>query len=457
MQNRTLSKQDYSLLNKYLTEAIKTERSDVFQTSFANSFSYYDLKMDAKDKFEILGKVVRKIRICISIEKSSCLTISFTNGSKLTTSVTNPEFIEYFKKISQPNHMFAQMGEEPLEWEHKTVSDLYEYSKHLTPTENYEIIHGEIIIGIYRIYHKKNLALLNIIDGGCGNGKFLKYYEQRNVVDNVKLLGFDFNSKNIEECKNEYKGDCHFREGNLLELQKIIREGKEAKSLHREAPTILILSGTLTRLVLKNAFEAVQILQQAMNEKIDYIIGGGQTTPLINPFIAKRVGLKPYMVGSSFGARNFFFYQRMSQTEILQNKINKIKKRNMLDLSLAPNPAQLIKTLDNTHYIRDGLTIDLSFCALTRELIESLNEISKKYVNIKLIFWHWDKSVVDQFSDCFSGKFEISVNVVKDESYLMAPRAFFTEVQTNLCLFPAKKTTKVSGITYDILTPSFHN
>jgi len=452
MQNRTPLKPDHALLTKYLTEAIKAERSDVFRTSFANNFVYTDVKFDAKDKFEILGKSVKKIRLCLLVvenrekklerEYPACLTMTFTDGSKQTKSVTNPEFVDYLHKIGQSNYMFSRMGFLPLDWKYSTVATLYKDSAHLTPTENYEIIHAQMIIGIYHLilYHLKYPKKLNFIDGGGGNGKFLKRLEHSlSMVEQPKLLGFDFNADNIKECKQEYKGDCHFEVGNLLNIQQIIQQSRESQILHPEAPTILILSGSLTRLVLNNAFEALQILQQAMNSHVDYIIGGGQTTLLINPFIAKRVGLKPVPIQNSFEARNFFFYQKMSQTEILQNKINKIKKRNLLDLSLSPNPTQLIKTFDNTHYLRNGLVIDLSFCTLTPELINTLDEVSKKYHGIKLIFWHWDKSMVQQFSDCFVNKFEISFKIIKDESYLMAPRAFFTEVQSNLCLFPAKK------------------
>lgn len=450
MQDRT---PNHQLLTKYITEAIKAERNDIFRTSFANNFVYTDVKFDAKDKFEILGKFVKKMRLCLLVvenregkldrEYPACLTITFTDGSKLTKSVTNSEFVDYLIKIGQSNYIFAGMGyDDPIDWKYTTVSRIYKYNKDFTPTENYEIIHAEIIIGIYYLIlrHLKYPKMLNVIDGGCGNGKFLKRLEQGlSMVEQPKLLGFDFNSDNIEECKQEYKGDCHFEAGNLLNIQQIIRQNRESQLLHPKAPTLLILSGSLTRLVLNNAFEALQILQQAMNSNVDYIIGGGQTTLLINSFIAKRLGLKPVPFGGSYGARNFFFYQKMSQKEILLNKINKIKKRNILDLSLSPHPTQLIKTFDNTHYLRNGLTIDLSFCTLTPELINTLDEISKKYADIKLIFWHWDKSMVNHFSDCFTDKFTVSVNVVKDESYLMAPRAFFTEVQTNLSLFPAKK------------------
>lgn len=456
MQNRTPLKPDHLLLKKYLTDAIKAERNDVFQNSFASRFIYYDFKFDSNDKFEILGKLIKKIRICLPVEKKDiedidtvpkfpgCLIISFADGTRLIKSITDPEFVNYFKKISQPNKMFEKMGAENLDWERKTVSTIYARNAEHKPKENYEALHGEIILGIYELIlrcMRKGLKFPDIVDGGCGNGKFLKKLEQRlrNLANDSKLLGFDFNSDNIDECKNDYKGRCHFRKGNLFDIRKIIRESKENKLLNHDAAIALILSGSLTRLVLKNAFEALLILQQIMNDNIDYIIGGGQAAPFINHFIAKRLGLKPVTFHDDCQTRHFFFYEKMSQTEILQNKINKIKKRNLLDLSLAPNPVRLIRTFANTDYLRNGLVIDLSFCSLTQELIDTLNDINKKYPKIKLIFWHWEESVVLKFFSHFINKFAISVKIVKSESYLMAPRAFFTELQSNLCLFPAKK------------------
>jgi hypothetical protein len=191
-----------------------------------------------------------------------------------------------------------------------------------------------------------------------------------------------------------------------------------------------------------SGLSAIKSLQSAALNNIHYLIGGGVGEPMINNFIAKRVGYKKvpldnFDIGEN--NENFFAYELMAPDEILQNKIKKMDRRGLLDLTLCPNPDKMIENLIESRKFKDSLT-----CDMTDSLIQQLKAIILAYPKIKFIYWHHDINCINEFAFNFSGLANIvSMNLVYLDGYLMAPRSFFSSLHVRKMSF-FSNTTDVS-------------
>lgn len=141
----------------------------------------------------------------------------------------------------------------------------------------------------------------------------------------MKLLGFDFNQENIAACRQNYAGQCNFIEGDLLRIGRLIQDSKAKGWINPDWPILLTLSGSLTRLVLKNGFDASNVLMQTSANEVNYLIGGGVGEPLITPWMLKQVGYKsnPIPVGES---HHFFSYQQQPKLDFVAAKLARLQK-----------------------------------------------------------------------------------------------------------------------------------
>ncbi|WED42304.1 hypothetical protein [Legionella cardiaca] len=431
---------------KLLNQALLPERKDSFLYPFPDSFSYFDVKIDpSSTSFLLNGKQVTKLRLLYQptakkffLDKSplpanGACCITYQDGSKSVQSIA-PEKIEEVRghftlHCSNSIQTFLRMNQRSLNWQDHSMR-IYYQQQQTNPTQYYSELHEKIMSRIVGITQETKYKGLNIIDGGCGDGQLVKKMENRfkaELAIPVNIMGFDFNTTNVAACQEGYSGSCQFFQGNLLEIDQIIATATAKGWLCSDWPIILTLSGSLTRLVLKDGFQAAEVLMLASASKVDYLIGGGVGEPLVTASMIKRLGYKENQLSSSSNSHNFFSYQHLSEEEIKRGKFAKFVKSNFLDLSLSPYAVDMLIMMKS--YLQTNTTIDLSFLPLTRQLERTLHRILDTNSTLKLIFWHHDEPTVKQFIETFFLKAIIDVKVVRQDATLISSPKFFTMLQ----------------------------
>jgi len=311
-----------------------------------------------------------------------------------------------------------------LDWEAESQRQVYETKSDGAAQGHYDQLHAAIIKEIKKLCSQlPNNTQLNIVDGGCGEGKLLKKLAQeidgntRDFFQNsIRLLGFDFNAENVKEANSSYdlykntravmKCTCIFTQGDLLDAKSVIdlnvAEGALYATNDKETISIFVSAGGITRRVLLSLYDGIDSLQSIANSNMDYLIGGGIGVPMINRYLAHQFGFKIRQVNETNNGPRFFFYERMSFDEILRKKIDKINNKNLVDLSFCPSPVEILRKLKDE--IKYGDVIDLSFCCYTPELVDVIDEIIKEKKGIKLLMHHHKKEVYESFISRYSGK-----------------------------------------------------
>lgn len=427
-------------------------RSDQFLDSLPAKFIYYDLK-DLQD-FSLSIKTdtgteeisIKKIRLLEEEEEESkksstqsnrqeaVLYIAAHDGRRFMFGLQGSD-VEPLRKQMQACsantvNMFSRKSSIAIDWEKETMSDVYDRNskKDQDRYKYYEDLHADIQKQILSIIKEKSLNEITIIDGGCGTGLFLKELERKfDQGIELHLIGFDFNQGNINQANDNYSGSIHYTTGDLTKTDDFITQCKNNNWIAKNASddTVLVLSGSLTRLVLKNSFQALRALHSIANsDQIDYIVGGGVGEPLLNDHIAKKIGF--LNVPTSDNKKNLFAYQKRPFSEIIETKLNKLKRDNILDLALCPSihAEKLITELADK--VKDDTVIDLSFAQLSDKLISQIQELVEKNPQIKLACWHNKESELNKLTKITTQYgCPFSFSLVKDESYLMASRQFF--------------------------------
>lgn len=289
----------------------------------------------------------------------------------------------------------------------------------------------------------------NIVDVGCGDGSFLLKYISS--MSNFNWIGIDLSEKNIIKARSKADTEAkdRFIIDNMLNVNLIIDKAIKDKQLSPTSPFIITSLGSITRLVLPNGFIAAKVLQELYKIKgLQVIFGGGVGDPLITTHIAKRIGFQLDIRDS--GEKQFFKLEKIDEKEILQNKIAKIQKSRLLDLSLSSIPETLLINPDILSAIEESkkpIMIDLSFCQLNEKLLNTLLEIMKKndLGNIKLRYFDNNTDQIIQFKQKFSEyKDQIETYLAKnhEDILLMAPRKFFESITPHFNPNPSIQTLK---------------
>jgi ankyrin repeat protein len=430
-------------LEKLITNSCKLSMSDVNYRFFRQRKNIYTLtlKLKSDEVITIDGKRVAKVRLLYTnrdaefkntehdpqYKEEGVWQITFADKTKVTKPANADSILTCaaeLKKLGAQQRYFDQTISGGPAWNTKAMRHVYDENVDYTPAETYKKLHAFITHQIIEFSKAKQITEANIIDGGCGSGLFLKSLEKQTPPHTTwHLMGFDFNAENIAECQANYDGQATFVTGNLLEVDTIILSRKAC-------PTFLVLSGSLTRLVLHNGFEALQVLQKAALSQVDYLIGGGQGLPLINDFIAKRVGYKMILNNMHTSGKSFF-YEKLTPEEILQNKVKKIQTRSKLDLSLSPNAVEILVELKKQGHLKAGLTIDFSYCPLTDDAIKMIHSLIQEYPDTKLVFFHWDQKLLQLFQKQFPAA---DVQKVFNDWYLTAPHDFHASLDSVVAL-----------------------
>ncbi len=439
----TKEKQDSSL-----EEIVKSGvKRDNHKLHFPIDLMYVELKSTKNGAFFYNGKRIKILRLgfgrgpnvvqSMKKARSYFIYLLFTDNSRQAIfDVDGAELHHLLKdnitefKCAGEIVAFAGRVEPSIDWQKQSVKDSY---KAVTSTF-YEMVRERIVRCFLEIMSKESAPLF-IGDLACGEGRLAPLLDGRladNLHNEVSYFGFDLNKENILVC-NEHKiaefKSCQFILGNLLDTDAILKN-EISKFKGQKIITIAVFSGCLTRNVLPNAFDALTALQGAAKNNLKYLIFSGYEELTINDFILRKLGYRNTWHPEKHG--QFFLFKRLSNKAILNGKLKKLKEQGILDLSLSHKPEYFIAKLQR--YLKDGITIDLSFCSVSDELKFWVKYILE-HMDIKIIIWHSCKEFIAYLQDNF-GIFSkenfrnIHIKLISDDVYLMAPRNFFTTVQT---------------------------
>ena len=330
------------------------------------------------------------------------------------------------------DRIYSRKSAQAIDWIKSNIDTVYNSyaSRRAKVDEFYDSEHLKINNEIRRILTREPaLKSINIIDGGCGNGKYINATANAFSEIDVHLVGFDFNESNIEQAQSKFSDKGTFIRGDLLNFQEVLDQC--AHVLDGNAPTFIVLSGSLTRLVLTNGFQALKVLQDfAKSDFADHLVGCGVGEPLINRHIAKQVGY--LMEPSTSTASELFSCKKMTQKEFIKQKLKKLKQYNTLDLSLYHTPAELLLNHQLSKHLADDSIIDLSFTTLTSELIDAIKLIIKEKPKVKLVFWHNKINQLQEFYDSFPEEHIKSLYYTRDEHFLGVSRWFNSSFEPEL-------------------------
>ncbi|WP_454781729.1 methyltransferase domain-containing protein [Legionella sp. WA2022007384] len=354
------------------------------------------------------------------------LVLSFKDKTKLPIPLNSAHCLslkELFKAQGcNLDRIYSRKSSPAVDWIKSNVDTVYnsDASRLDKVDEFYDAEHIKINNEIRRILAKETAPKsINIIDGGCGNGKYINAAASAFNETDVHLVGFDFNESNIEQAQSKYPDKGTFIKGDLLKFQEVLDQCVHV--LDKNAPTFMVLSGSLTRLVLTDGFQALKVLQGFANSDFaDYLVGCGVGEPLINRHIAKQVGYR--MELSTTTASELFSCKRMTQEEFIKQKLKKLKQYNTLDLSLYHNPNALLLNQQLVKHLADDSIIDLSFTTLTPELINTIQFIIKERPKVRLVFWHNQIQKLQDFYDLFPEENIKSLYYTIDEHFLGTSR-----------------------------------
>ncbi len=309
-----------------------------------------------------------------------------------------------------------------LDW----TNGIREHYKSPQVYNNYKRLGSKIINHLTeRLTGQKEIYLFDL---GCGEGTFLKdvenYFAKKTHA--LTLFGIDLSSINIENAQKDYKESCVFIHDNVFNIKNKLKElNLEGK------PIIITAMGLMTGLVLKNNFVVVELLQLLATIPNVCILGGGEMPVLFNSFTAKKIGFEVKEVDSE---GDYFFYIIKKDNElILTQKLAKMHKSKILDLSFMPDPLYFLaheKFIKACKEKKEEIQIDISYCKFNDDLQKRIKELSLVFPGICWIFNTWnnlDLANAEKFSK-ENSKINIKMKKVTNEMVTLLPRAIIEDV-----------------------------
>jgi hypothetical protein len=225
---------------------------------------------------------------------------------------------------------------------------------------SYEVIRKEISrCAIDALKHEQNLENLTIIDIGTGFGDCLDVFIQELTDYKVETaIGIDRDKENIQKAKERYPDYRFFVEDSKNLYQFVNEKISDLKNKF----VILLSSGSLTREVINNTYEALTIWQQAYRIA-NVAVAGGFTEVLINRRIGKKIG---WQCELSSGKNTIYILSKHAS-------LPRIKYRH-LDLSYHAHPLEIIQSYakEQTDKI---FNLDLGLAFLFSDEITELLEL----------------------------------------------------------------------------------
>jgi SAM-dependent methyltransferase len=427
---------------------------------YFDGYNIYELKSSSSspDQLTRQGEPIAKLRLLQpnpnnkkASELPLLLYIRYVNGAREIIEIEQKSQEDFLCSINQKSiYAFARSVEKMRDWTNG-INRLYSQDIRNYYKEGAAYIKKDIMAQKARCFDIKKM---NIIDLGCGDGTFIVDCLLAEMPF-IQWIGVDLSDVNIRnaqkkiqqlavtnpELKKEAK---RFICGNMLDIISIFEQAKKNELLDPDAPTIITALGSITRFVLPNGFVAARVFQELYSIKnLFAIIGCGLGEPLITPHIAKRIGFEllrlPVLKNN---AHYRFSMDRLEKEDILYNKVNKIKKSNILDLSLSPVPHIWLshpEVIQAAQEKKERLTIDISYCEITDIMLNALKNMIENLPKrkVQLIFSHVDTSQIERLGYyCEEHLMDYQTSLTEehvdpaDDIRLTAPKAFFDTFQS---------------------------
>jgi len=400
-------------------------------------WEYYNLKKNqfncVGSKFKLYGKEVDKLQLVRftpdNILVYSLLVVRYADQITHVYRVKLnriERLKEYFDQLGTTvEKVFSRRNGKAHEWQTKSQIQIYAKQVKLSndvicANSIYNLLHKKIIESIIQLLINEPDCDFNIVDSGCGNGVLLKSLETEIALASLakklplcQLFGFDFNGENIRDSTAGYRGQCYFFTADICDYSNVVKQIEsilpQADHNVRPVKTILIMSGVLTRLVLNDVHHGLTALTAiTQSQSVDYLIGGGAGEPMINGHLAKQFGyssLQSQPISSFIHNGNFFYYRKMQPAELVNYKLDKLRKKNILDLTFYSHPLTILNQL--IAEVNNDTIIDLSYSQYTDEIEQFLDAIIDLHPRVKLIFQHCHNEQATKFVSHFQGKVRI--------------------------------------------------
>ncbi|KTC99812.1 hypothetical protein [Legionella feeleii] len=139
--------------------------------------------------------------------------------------------------------------------------------------KDYEVIRQSIAQAVAAFMQKKSNMEVMLVDVGTGLGDCLALTAKMvlSIPKNIIAIGIDPNDKSIETAQKKFSG-YQFILAEARFLEKIIKEAEQKNS--KNFLVAVTASGSLTRLVLNNTLEALNVFQQAYRVADIMVLGG---------------------------------------------------------------------------------------------------------------------------------------------------------------------------------------
>ncbi|BCA94594.1 hypothetical protein TUM19329_09550 [Legionella antarctica] len=240
---------------------------------------------------------------------------------------------------------------------------------------NYEMIRQSIANDVLNFMQKQSNPDVLLLDIGTGLGDCLDLTMKMMQTLPVKFraIGIDPNEQNIRAAQTKFPGYV-FKIGQAHSLEKIVEEEKFQNNM-KHALVVIIASGSITRLVINNTFEALEIFQQA-HRVADLMVLGGENEVLITRKNAKKIGWNAQYHPSKLNDSNLVY--------LLTRKVSHFPKirEGHLNLSLHANPLLMFN-----HYgtdLKKVTSIDLGLAYIKKEEIEPMLQLMPQLKNLKI-------------------------------------------------------------------------
>ncbi|MFW2569633.1 hypothetical protein [Legionella sp. 29fVS95] len=239
--------------------------------------------------------------------------------------------------------------------------------------KDYEVIRQSIAKAVAAFMQEKSNMEVMLVDVGTGLGDCLALTAKmvQSIPKNIIAIGIDPNDKSIETAQKKFSG-YQFLLAEARFLEKIIREAEQQNS--KNFLVAVTASGSLTRLVLNNTLEALNVFQQAYRVA-DIMVLGGENEILITRKIAKKIGWHAQYQPSQLEEGNLVYV--LAKEELHIPKVNE----GHLNLSLHGNPLLVL-----SHYpdLAKITSLDLGLAYLKEGEVAQLLQLMPQLKKIQI-------------------------------------------------------------------------
>lgn len=240
--------------------------------------------------------------------------------------------------------------------------------------KDYEVIRQSIAQAVTAFMQKKSNTEVMVVDVGTGLGDCLELTVKMllSIPKNIIAIGIDPNDKSIQTAEKKFPS-YKFRLAEACFLEKIVREVEQQNS-NKNFLVAVTASGSITRLVLNNTLEALEVFQQA-HRVADIMVLGGENEVLITRKNAKKIGWHAQYQPSQFEGGNLVYV--LTKEELHVPKV----KNGHLNLSLHANPLLILSHCTDLAKIT---SLDLGLAYLKAEEVVPLLKLMPQLKKIQI-------------------------------------------------------------------------